>query len=199
MVELKSHYPNYNLLKEQNEWDEHTKEIVLKRLGPFNKPKFLSPREVLLLKAIIIQFINDDREEILDYIVDHIDQQLVAGIGEGERAPNSPPFNKLIPKGLKALDNLSEKLHQTGFAELNFSKQKSILVSLSVDSPSPLPDWLEVPPKAFFNKLIENIISPYYSHPLVWSEVGFGGPAYPRGYYRIEHGLTDPWEAKRNE
>jgi len=30
----------------------------------------------------------------------------------------------------------------------------------------------------------------------VWSEMGYGGPAYPRGYYRIEAGVTDPWEAK---
>lgn len=199
MSEVKSHYPNYNLLDSLNEWDEHTREIVLKRLGPFEKPKFLSSREVVVLKAIAIQLTNDRRDEILDYIIDHLDQKLNAGIGEGQRSPNSPPLTKLISAGLKALDELAKKLHQVGFAELDFSQQRAILVSLSVDSPSPLPDWLKIPPREFFNKLLANIISPYYSHPIIWSEIGFGGPAYPRGYYRIEHGLTDPWEAKRDE
>ncbi|WP_369127188.1 hypothetical protein [Paenibacillus antri] len=35
----------------------------------------------------------------------------------------------------------------------------------------------------------------YYSHPAVWSEIGYGGPAYPRGYVRTQLGQLDPWEA----
>ena len=31
----KSLYPNYDVLALQDEWDEHTRQIVKKRLGPF--------------------------------------------------------------------------------------------------------------------------------------------------------------------
>ena len=34
----------------------------------------------------------------------------------------------------------------------------------------------------------------YYSHPYAWDEIGFGGPAYPRAYMRLEHGEPEPWE-----
>ena len=26
------------------------------------------------------------------------------------------------------------------------------------------------------------VLSAFYSHPWAWNEIGFGGPAYPRGY-----------------
>lgn len=28
-------------------------------------------------------------------------------------------------------------------------------------------------------------LSAFYSHPWAWNEIGFGGPAYPRGYMRL--------------
>lgn len=199
MVEIRTHYPNYKLLDEKDEWDEHTQAIVLKRLGPFGKLKFFQAREVVLLKALATQFTYDSRNEILDYIIHHLDQKLTAGLGESQRAPNTLPADKLIPLGLKALDTLAKNQYQKGFAELAAPEQEAILISLASDSPSPHPDWQQVPPKDLLNKLLEAIISAYYSYPFVWSEIGHGGPAYPRGYYRIEHGLTDPWEAKRSE
>ncbi len=36
----------------------------------------------------------------------------------------------------------------------------------------------------------------YYSHLVAWSEIGYGGPAYPRGYVRTQMGQLDPWEAQ---
>jgi hypothetical protein len=35
----------------------------------------------------------------------------------------------------------------------------------------------------------------YYGHPTAWSEIGFGGPASPRGYVRMDFDRRDPWEA----
>ena len=29
------------------------------------------------------------------------------------------------------------------------------------------------------------VLSCFYSHPWAWNEIGFGGPAYPRGYSRF--------------
>ncbi|MDQ2679511.1 MAG: gluconate 2-dehydrogenase subunit 3 family protein, partial [Candidatus Eremiobacteraeota bacterium] len=36
----------------------------------------------------------------------------------------------------------------------------------------------------------------YYAHPWAWDEIGFGGPAYPRAYMRLEHGEPEPWEVR---
>jgi hypothetical protein len=40
-----------------------------------------------------------------------------------------------------------------------------------------------------------DIVSAYYAHPTAWNEIGFGGPASPRGYVRMGLDRRDPWEA----
>ena len=36
----------------------------------------------------------------------------------------------------------------------------------------------------------------FYSHPWAWNEIGFGGPAYPRGYKNLGVGRLEPWERR---
>jgi hypothetical protein len=40
------------------------------------------------------------------------------------------------------------------------------------------------------------VVGIYYAHPAAWSEIGFGGPASPRGYVRLGFDERDPWEAE---
>ena len=57
-------------------------------------------------------------------------------------------------------------------------------------------DWGDLPPKTFWKwRLISDIVSAYYAHPSAWSAMGFGGPASPRGYVRLDANRRDPWEA----
>ena len=42
--------------------------------------------------------------------------------------------------------------------------------------------------------LLQDCVNVYYSHPWAWDEIGFGGPAYPRAYMRLERGEPEPWE-----
>ena len=51
-----------------------------------------------------------------------------------------------------------------------------------------------MPVHRFWAMLMEDCVTAYYSHPWAWDEIGFGGPAYPRGYMRLENGLPEPWE-----
>jgi hypothetical protein len=34
----------------------------------------------------------------------------------------------------------------------------------------------------------------FYSHPWAWNEIGFGGPAYPRGYLNAGIDAREKWE-----
>lgn len=197
MLERKTHYPNYDVLALQDEWDDITREIVLKRLGPFPKSTFLTKDEQELILIISQHILYDDREEILQWVLHHCEQQLQSNIGEGERKPDTPPERDLIKNGLKAIHKLSIKMHGKEFTKLDPKEQHAILAALQQGNAENIPEWLEIPQKDLFNKLGELTTSAYYSHPTVWAEIGYGGPAYPRGYYRIEFGLADPWEPKK--
>ena len=34
----------------------------------------------------------------------------------------------------------------------------------------------------------------FYAHPFAWAEIGFSGPAYPRGYKNAGVGKLEPFE-----
>ena len=61
MEELKTLYPDYDVLAHQDEWDEHTREIINKRLGPFSY-KTLSERAEMV--RALLKKLYDDRKEI---------------------------------------------------------------------------------------------------------------------------------------
>ena len=53
-----------------------------------------------------------------------------------------------------------------------------------------------MPANGFFHhRIIQDIVSAYYAHPTAWNEIGWGGPASPRGYVRMDFNRRDPWEA----
>ena len=196
MAEAKTHYPAYDVMALQDEWDSNTKEIVLKRLGPFPKAKFLKKDEEELIAKIAEHIIYDNRADILQWIVHHSDQKLYSTIGEGDRKPETPSERDLIRQGLKAIYKLAKTKHNKNFLEISTKEQFEIMAALQLGKAEQLPEWSKIPQKELFKKLAELIVSAYYSHPTIWSEIGYGGPAYPRGYYRVEFGLTDPWEPK---
>ena len=56
--------------------------------------------------------------------------------------------------------------------------------------------WHGMPSKTFFAKrVLHDVTNAYYAHPTSWSEMGFAGPAAPRGYVRMDADQHDPWEA----
>ena len=54
-----------------------------------------------------------------------------------------------------------------------------------------------MPVKHYWTLLVQDAVEAYYAHPYAWDEIGFGGPAYPRGYMRLERGQPEPWEVER--
>ncbi len=196
MNTVDTHYPHYDVMAMVDEWDPHTKEIVRKRLGPFPEYKFLTEKEARYLALIAQHIVYDDRKEILDWIVHHFDQKLQSVIGEDQRKAGTPPEQVLIREGLKALDHVSKLSYAREFGDLDAGPQFQILSDLDKGKAPQIPEWAEIPQKELFKKLAGVIVAAYYSHPQIWSEIGYGGPMYPRSYVRIEFGLTDPWEAR---
>ncbi len=52
-----------------------------------------------------------------------------------------------------------------------------------------------MPVHRFWMMLVQDCVEAYYAHPWAWDEIGFGGPAYPRAYIRLENGSPEPWES----
>ena len=54
--------------------------------------------------------------------------------------------------------------------------------------------WEELDATRAWSVVMRSVLAAFYSHPWAWNEIGFGGPAYPRGYARLGIGLSEAWE-----
>jgi Gluconate 2-dehydrogenase subunit 3 len=54
--------------------------------------------------------------------------------------------------------------------------------------------WDDLPPARAWKVVTRALLSAFYSHPWAWNEIGFGGPAYPRGYARLGARQRENWE-----
>lgn len=188
-------YPSYDVMKEKDQWDDHTQRIVVSRLKAPGQPKFLTNREVETIRHIGARLTGDDRKELLEFIWSHIDQTLSRQKGEGQRKDGVPPEKELVRKGLDILDLAANRRYGNDFVRLDEKRQIELLTDFSQYQATET-DWPPLLQRAWFNKLLNLTLEAYYSHPTIWSEIGYGGPAYPRGYVRTQTGQLDPWEAQ---
>lgn len=195
---MKTPYPTYDVLAK---WDtpsfnEQTRAVVARRLGAVPERRFLSQDEWRLLEAVVARLIpQPDRAEPVP-IVPWIDEQLATNRGEGFRQDGMPPMREAWRRGLAALDGEARRLFRRGFAELDPSSQDTTLRAVQTGDVNEAL-WGELRPKLFFSDvLLKTVAGLYYTHPVAWNEIGFGGPASPRGYVRLGFNERDPWEAK---
>ena len=131
-------------------------------------------------------------------IVPWIDDLLTSNRGEGFRHDNMPPVHAAWRAGLAAIDMEAHRRHGCGFADLDSTSCDVLLRAIENDDVDPA-IWTRVPAQRFFiDILVKTMAGIYYSHPAAWSEIGFGGPASPRGYVRLGFDERDPWEAKES-
>ncbi|MDD9270530.1 gluconate 2-dehydrogenase subunit 3 family protein [Paenibacillus sp. GCM10023248] len=190
------HYPSFDVMDEQDAWDDHTQSIVTSRLNSEITFHFLTEPETKLLRRICSILVNDQRADVLDYILVHIDQTLHQSPGESQRKVGVPHASELVRSGLGAIEQGARLTYDAAYTELDTQEQIQYLQSISASMAEPQHIWSPIPQKELFKKLMNLTIESYCSHPNVWSEIGYAGPAYPRGYVRTEIGQLDPWEAK---
>ncbi len=186
------YYPGFDVLAEQHAWDQYTRSIISQRLTP-PTPTVLAEPEVATLRAVERCLLHEERDEILDFVVAHVDARVQSTVGEGQRKPGVPPEGQLVRQGLLAIDALARVRHGQGFADCGAEQQTQILAALQKGE---VPEMGGIPQKDLFQKLLSIGVDACASHPTVWSEMGYAGPAYPRGYYRMDRGVRDLWEPR---
>lgn len=192
-------YGKYDVLAKWDSpsWDEVTRDVVRKRLQQVPERKFLEPEEWTTLEAVCSRLIpQSDRGADRVPIVPWIDRKLMSNQDVGYRYENMPPLRTAWRLGVAGIENEGLRRHHAAFTELGGEQQDRILRDIQNGKVGGDP-WEELPPARFFTAiLLKTVVGIYYAHPAAWGEVGFGGPASPRGYVRRELGGRDAWEAE---
>jgi hypothetical protein len=191
------YYAGYSTLAQKKHWDEATRRVVEQRVNGNSCITFFSQDEAAIIGAVVDRVIpQDDRdEEHTIPIVGVLDERLAKNSLNGFRYEDMPPDQEAYKLAIKAIDEMAQARLQEPFIDLTVQGQELILKSLHDGKPDPEhAAWKQMPVHRFWGMLMEDCLTAYYSHPWAWDEIGFGGPAYPRGYMRLENGLPEPWE-----
>ncbi len=195
---LRTPYGGYDVLDKWDSpsWDDFTREVVRRRLEEVPGRRFLTAEEWETLDAVCARLIpQDDRGDRPVPIVPFIDQRLHDDRGDGYRYADMPEMREAWRLGVAGIERQAAERHGERFTQLSAPTQEEILLQVQRGRVAGGP-WDTLPPQRFFTDvLLRTVVGIYYAHPAAWSEVGFGGPASPRGYVRRELGSRDSWEA----
>jgi len=196
-LEQPGYYGGYSTLAQKKSWEKATQEVVGERIEKVPVIRFFSKAEAAVLGAVIDRVMpQDDRSEDRTIpILPTLDERLFMNSLNGFRYEDMPPDREAYQLAIKAIEEMAQERFDGPFAHLTIHRQELILRSLHDGKPDPgHPVWEKMSVHRFWAMLMEDCVTAYYSHPWAWDEIGFGGPAYPRGYMRLENGLPEPWE-----
>ena len=179
-------YPGYDVISKRNtpSWNDKTREVIDARLAIVPRPAFLSADEWQTLVALCDRVMPQPEGRPHVPLAAYVDRQLLAGKTKGYRFADMPQPPEAWKRALAALDEVARREQGRTFAQLTQSDQDKMLCGMAEGAFHA--DALGgMPSKTFWTShVIHDVISAYYAHPEAWSEIGWGGPASPRGYVR---------------
>ena len=196
MSEFRTPYRTYDVLSKRStpSWDEQTRRVIQSRLTNIPQRRFFSELEWETLEAVASRLLPQPERTERIPIVPWIDEKLHHNRGDGFRYADMPPSRTAWRRGLQGINDESLRRFGVAFRSLAASAQDAVLQAVQHGQVE-ADVWRELPPRRFFSTLLlKEVVGAYYAHPVAWSEVGFGGPASPRGYVRLGMNQRDSWE-----
>jgi hypothetical protein len=198
--EQPGYYPGFSTLAQERAWEAATRNLIRDRVSRTPAISFFTPDEARFLETVVEHLLpqGDRSMERRIPIVPRIDERLQSGRTPGYRFEGMPPDGEAYRLGLRAVEQMSTVKCGISFLDLGWRAQEEILKSIHDGKPLEGAGalWEEMDVRRFWALLMHDCITAYYAHPWAWDEIGFGGPAYPRAYVRLEQGEPEPWEVE---
>jgi hypothetical protein len=188
----KGRFPGYDVLNEVHRWDDVTAGVVLARLAPVTDLSFFTMAENAIVGPLCDLLLGQDAEPKVP-VVSLIDSRLAAGETDGWRYGDLPEDGQAWRNTLAHLETDARDVFEQSFAELRWKRQAELVQAVQDHSRSS-EDWHELNAGHVWSLWTRYACTAFYSHPWAWNEIGFGGPAYPRGYKARHVGGRERWE-----
>lgn len=188
--QMHGRYPDYDVTASAGHWDPLTRRVVLERIANVPEIRFFTAVEERALRAfcdVAIAQHSDPRVPVLEMV----DAKLFANELDGYRYADMPPDPETWRQVAANLDATArERGCGDGFHAADAEVQHQIVDAFAHGELH----WA-LPVAHAWAVVMRGILGAFYSHPWAWNEIGFGGPAYPRGYARIGPGQREHWES----
>ncbi|HEU0206338.1 MAG TPA: gluconate 2-dehydrogenase subunit 3 family protein [Pseudolysinimonas sp.] len=174
-------FPGFDVTTQSAQWDDATRAVVLARLEPPGPPRFFTAAEQRVAVALFDQLLFQ-RDEPRVPVMSMVDARLADHQTDGWHHENMPPDDLAWRNTLAALDEDSRSRHGQPFAACGWDEQKGLLQSIQDLGTG---EWHGMVASQVWSLWSRYACTAFYAHPLAWNEIGFDGPAYPRGYKNI--------------
>jgi hypothetical protein len=189
--QMHGRYPDYDCLDNAGHWDELTRKAVVDRVENVPERRFFDDDEAATLEAFCNVALAQDAEPRIPVLA-FVDDKLAEGRLDGFRYSGMPDDRETWRIVARGLDRAARTAGFDSYAAAPTDVQESIEDrfaegDLQLEGLDATRAWSVV---------MRAVLSAFYAHPWAWNEIGFGGPAYPRGYARFGVGLSEAWESE---
>jgi hypothetical protein len=175
-------YPDFDVMDSRDHWDPVTRRLLVDRVQRPPECRFFDAAEQSTLGALLDVVLAQDAEPRIP-VLQMIDAKLYEGRLDGYRYEDMPSGTETWKRVASHLDGLADQDLARRYETVRRFAEGDL-------------DWDDLPVTRAWSVVMRGALSEFYSHPWAFNEIGFRGPAYPRGYMRRNMGATgvDPDE-----
>jgi hypothetical protein len=179
-------YPDFDVFDAADTWDHATRKVIEDRMALAGRPlRFFSAEQEPVLRAFCDTVMAQDEEPRVP-VAESVDDKLAEGRGDGYQYADMPDDRetwRLVLEGLEqSARERTDGAH--GFAGASPEVREAIVEDFS-NGECYGGAWDRLNVSRAWSVCMSSVLSGFYSHPWAWNEIGFGGPAYPRGFMRL--------------
>jgi len=176
-------YPDFDVFDAAETWDGATATVVRVRLDPPAALRFFTADEAPTLRAFCDTVLAQDAEPRVP-VAEMVDEKLAAGRLDGYQYADMPDDRDTWRLVLAGLDHTATAGYRADFSRCTAAHRENIVGEFAkgrlVGGA-----WERLNVTRAWSVVMRAALAAFYSHPWAWNEIGFGGPAYPRGYMRL--------------
>jgi hypothetical protein len=184
----KGRFGDFDVLGEVSRWDLVTAGVVLARLDVDPQLSFFDATEEPTARALFDLLLAQHDEPRVP-VTELVDQRLLAGLTDGWHYEDMPEDAEAWHRSLAALDEEAGAVFGERFHALTLTQQGTLIRTVQDGD-----EWHGLKADHLWSLWTRYACTAFYSHPWAWNEMGFGGPAYPRGYKNIGIDSREKWE-----
>lgn len=190
-------FPAYDVLAKRDtpSWNPITRTVVDERLTLAVPDGVLAPTQLATLRKLARCVCPDPPGRPPTTTLAMLVHKIANDECHGFRHRLLPRTAECWRRALDALEAEARARYAVAFGALTDANAAIVLRHVSLGDVI-ASAWEHLPARIVWEwRLLPDCVAAHWAQPSLWSAMGFGGPAAPRGYVRTGIDRRDPWEA----
>lgn len=183
-------FPGFDVMALAQHWDPPTATVVRARLRAPEPPRFFTLAEEAAADALFDELLDLTPEDGVSITI-AIDARLAEARTDGWHYAGMPDDGETWRLSLAGLDADARSRHGAAFADCSAGRRHELVSAVQRAGKRRWHGFVAI---RIWQLWMRYACTAFYAHPDAWNEIGFPGPAHPRGYSALGVGKRDRFE-----